>query len=470
METAPQFLQENIITMLVFNKEYLPLIASNLNIDIFEGSVNREIATQALRFYNKYKKPIAEHLPDELEHVLKKNDEKAKHFHDALESLYSFKDQINPEYVMDNFNKFVYQQQLKIGIKEAVEAIQSGKIEEADQALDRARKKQLTVFDPGIRFGLDVNKTLRFLDRVDRFILTGIKQLDDVDAAPAPKELYTFVGLSNRGKSWFMIHLAKMALLQRKRVLYVSLEMSEDRLSQRFCQSLFSMSKRPEPALYRPFFETNEQGALSRILYKDIGERPNLRDINIKDFLRKQLGKLRKPQLFIKEFPTGQLTIRNLQAYLANLETFCNFTPDLLLLDSADNMYLDPERMRLDIGRTFKELRGIAVERHLSMVTVSQVNREGLGKRWITSKNLSEDFSKLFISDILVTYNQSVEEYLRGLARLLLDKNRNDTKESRILIGQNYTIGQFAMSSHLMKEKDLNVVDNFVGRATTDDE
>jgi len=76
----------------------------------------------------------------------------------------------------------------------------------------------------------------------------------------------------------------------------------------------------------------------------------------------------------------------------------------------------------------------------------------------------------LAISDILVTYNQSVEEYLRGLARLLLDKNRNDTREARILIGQNYTIGQFVLSSHLMKEKDLNVVDNFVGRASTTEE
>jgi len=456
--------------MLVFNKEYLPLIASNLSIDIFEGSINREIATHALQFYNKYKKPIAEHLPDELDHILKRGDEKAKHFHEALDSLYNFKDQINPEYVMDNFNKFVYQQQLKIGIKEAVEAIQSGKIEEADQALDRARKKQLTVFDVGVRFGLDVNKTLRFLNKVDKYILTGIKQLDDLDATPAPKELYTFVGLSNRGKSWFLVHLAKMALLQRKKVLYVTLEMSEDRLSQRFCQSLFSMSKRPEPVLYRPLFETNEQGALSRIVYKEIGERPNLKDHTIKDQLIKKLGKLRKPQLIIKEFPTGQLTTRGLQAYLSNLETFYNFVPDLLLLDHADNMYLDPERIRIDIGRTFKDLRGIAVDRYMAMVTVSQANREGLGKRWITSKNLAEDFSKLAISDILVTYNQSVEEYLRGLARLLLDKNRNDTREARILIGQNYTIGQFVLSSHLMKEKDLNVVDNFVGRASTTEE
>jgi len=106
------------------------------------------------------------------------------------------------------------------------------------------------------------------------------------------------------------------------------------------------------------------------IVYKDIGERPNLKDHTIKDQLIKKLGKLRKPQLIIKEFPTGQLTTRGLQAYLSNLETFYNFVPDLLLLDHADNMYLDPERIRIDIGRTFKDLRGIAVDRYMAMVTV----------------------------------------------------------------------------------------------------
>lgn len=459
---AGQFLQENILTLLCFDSINAPLIVSNVDIDLFESSVYREIATQAINYYRRYGQPVAEHLPDTLEKVLSKNDEKSSFYQEALNMLYEFKNQVNPEYVMENFNLFIYRQNLKLGIKEAVEAIQSGKIEDAEKALEKAKKKQLTVFDSGIRFGKDVAKSIKFLTMAENLILTGIPELDGIEACPAPKELYMFVGLSNRGKSWFMIHLAKMAMLQRKRVLYITLELSEDKVSQRMCQALFSLSKRPEEHLYKPIFDMNEQGSLSRILFKDIGKRPSFRDANIRTILKTELSKLRQPNLIIKEFPTGQLTINNLKAYLSNLENYYNFVPDMILLDYADLMYLDQERMRLDIGRTLKDLRGIAVERHLAMVSVSQTNREAMNLRWITSKNLAEDFSKLMISDNLITYNQSREEYLRGLARLYQDKSRNDIRETKILLGQNYIIGQFVMSSHRMSERDMRVIDNVI--------
>ena len=116
-------------------------------------------------------------------------------------------------------------------------------------------------------------------------------------------------------------------------------------------------------------------------------------------------------------------------------------------MDYLDLMDIDPERLRIDLGRTCVELRGIAVTRNIPVVTVAQTNRTAEGQVLITRKNLAEDFSKVKTSDVLIIYNQTAEEKARGLARLYIDKERNGKDRNVILISQNYSIGQFALSS-----------------------
>ncbi len=92
------------------------------------------------------------------------------------------------------------------------------------------------------------------------------------------------------------------------------------------------------------------------------------------------------------------------------------------------------------------------------MVVVSQINRSGVDRRWLDERFLSEDFSKLFTSDILISYNQTEYEYEHGLARLLVLKNRNQRKGEKILISQSYNIGQFCIDSIKLERNYWNLI------------
>lgn len=250
--------------------------------------------------------------------------------------------------------------------------------------------------------------------------------------------------------SWFLVHLAKYALLQRKKVLHITLELSERRLIQRYLQNFFGIaSKNVDIQYYNAIFETEKSGDLYKINLSKLKDIKTLRDDGIIPYLKERMNKVLRPStgLIIKEFPTGSLSVNGLVRYLDNLEAYHNFIPDIILLDYLDLMSIDSDKMRIDLGRTGVELRGLAVERNLAMVTVAQTNRDAEGKAVITRKNLGEDFSKVKTSDVLVIYNQTYEEKERNLARLFFDKGRNSRDGETVLISQNYSIGQFCLDS-----------------------
>lgn len=445
-EKLSKSLQENIIVLLVFDEKALPLLCNCVDPDLFESFIYRDIVTKAIQFFQEYKKPVADHLPDLLEDVLEgKNRGKIELYKETLGYIYENKDNVNKDYVLAQLHKFIRQQKLKIGIIQAAELLEEGELDEAELVLDQSKKDQLAIFDPGTKLS-DTVRFLRFFDNQENYFYTGIKQLDEIGICPAPKELFTFVGLSNRGKTWFLIHLAKYALLQRKRVLHISLEMSEEKICQRYSQNLFNISKRNE--LFKvPIFQRDELGRFSDLNFERLRASYSFLDTKIRREIEKKINKLRMTKLIIKDFPTGSLTITQLKAFLENLISTEKFLPDLILLDEPDLMKINPSNKRLEIGRIYVDLRGLAGEYNLAMVVVSQINRPGVGAKWIDSKYLAEDFSKFFTSDNLVSYNQTDLEYEKSLARLFVVKGRGDRKGDRILITQNYGCGQFCLDS-----------------------
>ena len=456
-------LQENIIVLLCFDGESLPILSNSISVDLFESSVYREIASQALSYYSEFKKPVGEHLPDVLEHIIEGKDKKKGNLYkETLSNLYHFKDEINAEYVLKQLSHFTRGQNLKIGLKEAVTLVGQDKIDEAEVALEKYRKKDIELFDPGIRLN-DPTKSLRFLNKTEDSYPMGIDALDSMGICPAPKELLTLVGLPSTGKTWFLIHVGKSLLLQRKKVLHITLEMSEDKIAMRYMQSLFGISKR-QVEKETPFFVTDDMGKLVDLDFGKIEGNPTFQDPTIAKQLRTKLQKIRNPNYIIKEFPTGQLTIPQLKAYMESLLYHYNFFPDVLIVDYADLMAIDTKNLRIDTGRLYKELRGLAVEYNMAVVTASQANRGGEEVKVLTRSHLAEDYSKVAISDNLLTFNQTKLEYQLNLARLYVDKGRNDRKGDLILLSQNYEIGQYCLDSIRLNGKGYwDMLEDFAG-------
>ena len=109
------------------------------------------------------------------------------------------------------------------------------------------------------------------------------------------------------GKSLYLVNQGVTAIKENKKVLYISLEMAEDKIAQRF-DSILTMV--PTHRL------------------KEIGSFPT-----VKDRLSKVKAKYADSRLIIKEFPTGQLTVNQIRALLVQLKLHHDFVPDILIVD-----------------------------------------------------------------------------------------------------------------------------------------
>ena len=455
-------LQENLLTLLCFDDKNCKLARLAVTPQLFESAVFREIAGHALDFIDQYGVAIKEHLPDHLEHILNGDDQrKARTYRLLMGSLFENRDSVNAEFVLSQLHKFVRQQTLKSGVVEAVEALEAGNIDEAELVLAKAMKGQAISFEPGLNLS-DPDATIGLLDDLEEpgFDL-GIKPLDDFGVIPRRKELMLFIAPRGRGKSWFCTHVAKMAIMQRWSVVVVTLEMSEKRYAARFLQSFFSIAKRNAEVRVAEFL-LDKAGSLMDIIHKTI-ERITFRDDGIAALLTKKVRReftKRKP-LVVKQFPTGALTIQQLEAYLENLERHEGVTPDCLIIDYPDLMKHDPKNKRIELGQLLEQIRGICVARNMAGVAVSQGNRESERAVTVTGDMAAEDISKLATADVCITYSQTRPEKKLGLARLLVEKARNDRDKFSVLITQAYEIGQFCLDAIMLHEDywDLDLAD-----------
>ena len=442
-------LQENVLTLLCFSDAHCKVIRAQVSPKLFESSILREIAGHAIEFIDLYGVAIKEHLPDSLEDILKGEDKRrGAAFTTMLQNLYAARDTVQGDYVITQLGKFVRQQNLKSAVMHAGEALEEGDVDAAELAMTKGLASQITNFEPGIDVG-DAATSLAYLDDTEsKPMLCGIRELDALGAGPCKGNLGIFLGPQNSGKSWWGINIGKWALLQGESVVHITLEMAANKVVGRYHQAFFSVSKHARPARI-PRFVRDAHGDTVDVEYEDL-VRPSLADPDIKAVLGRKLERefRRRPRLIVKFFPTGSLTLVALKAYLDNLERFQKIVPGLLVIDYADLMAIkDAGNLRSELGEITKGLRGIAGERGIAVCTMAQTNREGMGSTNVNVTHLSEDISKAFTADTIISYSQTEQEYALGMARLFLAKHRDDEAKRWALISQAYSIGQFCMDS-----------------------
>lgn len=446
-------LQENLLTLLCFSDQYAKLIRASVTVHLFEGAVFKEIAGLACDFLDQFGEPIKDHLPDQLEHILRGDDaRKAANYERVVTGLFDTRESVNGEYVVSQLNKFVRQQVLKDAVIKAVEHLNDDKIDEAELALHAGLKSQITSFSGGTSLTNpdDIFAAMEMVE--EEGIFWGIDELDNGGIIPRRKELTAILAPRGKGKSWAATHLAKRALLQRWSALIVTLEMSEKRYTGRMLQSFFSVSRgNPLTKITR----IKKDGSTVAELIREEIERPILKDSATKAEIRKKAKKTfgNRVPLRIKEFPTNDLTLPKLEAYLDGLERFENFTPDLIIVDYPGLMKIDPNNLRLELGKIIEGLRGIGVQRNAAIVTLHQGNRASETAQLVTGDMAAEDISVLATADQLITYSQTMAEYRLGLARLFVEKARNDEGKQIVLISQAYNLGQFCLeSAHIVAD------------------
>lgn len=474
-ERMSPVLQENILALLCFDDDACKTIRVAVGTPkLFESKIYREIAGAAIDFLDSYKTPIKEHLADEMEAVLTGADRLvAQQYEKLIKQLYAEAPHINKAYVVSQLNKFVRLQHMKSALYASVQAADEGDIERVETLWTTALKAQVTTFEGGVDLA-NVDQSLTYIDRAKTPIMIGVKVLDDQGIGLMPETVMMVQAPLKRGKSWFLCHIGKWALVQRKCVVHITLEMSEELTTQRYHQSLFLITKH-DSTVRVPKFSINRDGTMNDLTYEDI-EAMSYADENIRPQLANMIKRRasRWAPFRIKGFPSGSLTIDGLDAYLDGLERFEKIIPDVLIIDYAELMKLnagkDGAQKRAAIGALFVDLRGLAQRRKCAVVTASQTNRAGINKTVSDETDTAEDISKGFTVDTIITYNQTKAEYELGLARLYVAAHRSGEGRQTALISQNYKSGQFCIDSVLVSNKHFEFVDRRVVRRRDDEE
>ena len=235
--------------------------------------------------------------------------------------------------------------------------------------------------------------------KLDEMIFpTGITALDVIlGGGIRVKQLGLWMAPTNRGKSVALVHCGKRAVIMRKKVIHYTAELSADDVAERYDASF---AKIPVRDLL------NREADLARTMEK--------------------LGQRMGNSLIIKEYPTKSASVNTIRSHLQQCMAV-GFVPDMIIVDYLDLLKSDFRRKekREELSDIAEALRGLAGEMNIPCWSATQARRSAISKEVHDEEDVSEDIGKMNISDLVITINQTKEQYGNGIMKLLVAKNRN---------------------------------------------
>ncbi len=371
--------------------------------EYFEFPSHQRMYAVTVQFFLNYKKlPTDDQLLEEVKKVMSSS-ERFGDYRDELDSINGLDEKsiANQEYLLDLVEEFAKEQAVKDAILKSVDHLKKKDFpaieEEVRNAFSINRNVDLgTDYFSGIRERWD---RLNSASLVPKF-RTPFETLNEaLEGGLAHKEMAMVVAPPGVGKSLFLANQAARSVLDGHNVLYVSLEMAEDRVAQRL-DSIFTRIQQRELS--------------NRV--DDIEERLEIINKQWQD----------RGRLVVKEFPTKRLSVTALRAFLNQLKNYEDFSPDVVIVDYLELMKTDRDMAEYQgQERLAQELRGIASEYGCLVWTATQTNREGKKVNIITDAELADSYGKIRVCDLVFSINQTEQEFDQGNARLYLMKSRN---------------------------------------------
>ena len=410
-------IQRGIIYLAKSNDNFLVQAIPMVKESYFEFPSHQKFWRVIKDYYGDYQElPSDEQILEQIRE-LKSENELVSDFKEELQEINSVDEKSlqNEDFYLDKVEEFAKEQCLKDAIIKSVELLKQKKF----GAIEEGIREALTVsrdVDLGIDYFGDVSERYTRLQtaQFDTQFRTPFETINqELEGGLAPKELAMIVAPPGVGKSLFLANQAARSVMDGKNVLYISLEMSEDRVAQRM-DSIFTRIKQAE--------------------LKD-------RVDNLQVRLDKMKSTGSMGRLVVKEFPTKRLTIVGLRAYLNQLNNYEKFTPDVLIIDYLELMssgdvtlaeYSAQERLA-------QELRGVSVEYKCVVWTATQTNRKGKEVNIITDAELADSYGKIRVCDLAFSINQNEQEFDEGKARLFVMKSRNGRARYIVPLRVDYT-------------------------------
>ena len=397
-------IQRGMLFLLKSDTDFYSQITNLVQPEYFEYDIHANIFKTVQKYYNEYRQlPTDDFILQEVKSI-KSGREDLSDYVDELEYVNTLDTSCvsNQEYFMDLVEDFAKREAMKGAITESVILLKEDKIGDIEGIVRKALTVSRFVDNGQDYFSCVSDRWDRIINKKDeKKYPTILPSLDkSLEGGLGIKELAMVVAPPGVGKSLYLVNQAVRSLMEGSNVLYISLEMAEDKIAQRF-DSIMSLI--PQKKLKEPTGQLNLKERL---------------DIFQEEF---------KSRLVIKEFPTSTATVNTVRALLTQLANYEEFSPDLIIVDYLE--LLRPTREILHEyqaqQRIAEELRGLAMENSLLVWTATQTNRMGRAVRIITDAELGDSYGKIRTCDFAISLNQKEEEFDEGTMRVYVMKSRN---------------------------------------------
>ena len=255
------------------------------------------------------------------------------------------------------------------------------------------------------------------------------------------------------GKSLFMCHVAASTLMQGKNVLYITMEMAEERIAERIDANLMNITMDDLHTLPKNMFETK----LSKIQKKTNGK------------------------LIIKEYPTASAHVGHFRSLIKELALKRSFRPDIIFIDYLNICASSRFKGNANVGSYFyikaiaEELRGLAVETNVPIMSATQTTRTGYTSTDIGLEDTSESFGLPATADLMFALisTEELEDLNQIVVKQLKNRYNDPTMNKRFVLGIDrakmrlYDCEQAAQEDLVDSGQDENVFDNtpFAGKS-----
>ena len=407
-----------ILRNLLYNEEYLRKVIPFIKADYFEDTQQRILFEEIFNFVQEYNQPTTkEVLCIEVEKRSDINDITFK----EITKLISYLEDIPTDYdwLIDTTEKWCRDRAIYLALMESI-ALADGKDDKKGRdAIPNILSDALAVsFDThvGHDYLQDYEQRYETYHRKEEKISFDLEYFNKITKGGLPnKTLNIALAGTGVGKSLFMCHVAASVLLQGKNVLYITLEMAEERIAERIDANLLNV----------PIQEIVE---LPKVMFEN----------KVTNLAKKTQG-----TLIIKEYPTASAHSEHFKSLLNELALKKSFRPDIIFIDylniCASSRYRGNSTVNSYsyIKAIAEELRGLAVEANVPIVSATQTTRSGYGSSDVELTDTSESFGLPATADLMFALIST--EDLEGLGQILVKqlKNRyNDpTIHKRFVVG-----------------------------------
>ena len=414
-----QTIERTALTQLVSNEEYARKVLPFIKRDYFSDRIERTIFEEIKKFVEKYKKiPTQTSLEIEVQSRKDLNENEFKKVISVIKTLKT-DENVNFDWLVDTTEQFCKDKAVYNAIVEGIQIIDGKDKSRNADAIPNILTEALSVgFDNtvGHDYLLDSDSRYDYYHKIEEKIPFDLEFFNKITKGGLPpKTLNIVLAGTGVGKSLFMCHVSANCLAQGKNVLYITLEMAEERVAERIDANLMNVSMED---LYD----------LPKRMYDD----------KIQKIAKSTTGKL-----IVKEYPTASAHSGHFRGLIKELALKKSFKPDILFIDylniCSSSRFKGSTSVNsyMYIKAIAEELRGLAVETNVPIMSATQTNRTGFVSTDIGLEDTSESFGLPATADLMFALisNEELDELNQIAVKQLKNRYNDPTINKKFVLG-----------------------------------